>query len=127
MKKLNKTVLIVDDDMDYLFQTKFNLENAGFDTITAESQKEAETILKETKFDAAVFDLMMESDDSGFILAYKCKKLYPNIPIVINTGVASETGYSFDSSTDWVKADLYFEKGSQTANLALEIKRLLKI
>lgn len=127
MKKLNKTILIVDDDIDYLFQTKFRLESEGFDTITANSQKEAEAMLQQQHFDAAIFDLMMENDDSGFILAFKCKKIKPEIPVIINTAVASETGYEFNSSTDWVKADLYFEKGSETENIAEELKKLLNI
>ena len=42
---MKKTVLIVDDDMDYLFQMKIKLEQFGFETITADGQKEAETII----------------------------------------------------------------------------------
>lgn len=127
MEKLNKKIFIVDDDPDYLFQTKFMLESAGFDTFTATGQKEAESLIVSEDFDAAVFDLMMENDDSGFILAFKCKKIKPDIPVIINTAVASETGYEFNGNTDWVKADLYFEKGSETENLSEELKKLLNI
>jgi len=34
-----KTILIVDDDADYLFQMKLKVQQFGFDTITADSQK----------------------------------------------------------------------------------------
>ena len=37
----------------------------------------------------------MEQDDSGFILSYKFKKLYPQVPVAIATSVAKETGISF--------------------------------
>lgn len=121
-----KVVLIADDDFDYLFITKFRLETAGFETLSASSQKQAEEIILAGGFDACVFDLMMENDDSGFVLAYKVKRLYPQVPVIITTNVTSETGYSFDNSTSWVKADLYLEKGVQSENIAEELKKLLK-
>lgn len=64
----SKTILIVDDDIDYLFQLKIQVEKFGFKVIVAESQKEAENLLASVKPDLAILDLMMENDDSGFIL-----------------------------------------------------------
>lgn len=127
MTKINKTILIADDDFDFLFQMKFHLESAGFKTVTASSHKEAESIILNTDFDAAVLDLMMECDDSGFILAYKIKKKNPSIPVIITTAVAAETGLSFGNKTSWVKADLYLEKGIESEKLADGLKTLLKI
>ncbi|MDR2010555.1 MAG: response regulator [Bacteroidales bacterium] len=126
MSKLNKIVLIADDDFDYLFQIKFRLESEGFDTITASSQKEAEAIIENMDFDAAVFDLMMENDDSGFILAYKTKKKKPKVPVIISTNVASETGLHFNNETSWIKADIYLEKGVESEKIAEELKKFLK-
>ena len=83
MKK--KKILIVDDDMDYLFQMRLKVEQMGFETITAESQAEAEKIILEIKPDLCILDLMMESDDSGFILSYKIKRKYPDVPVIIVT------------------------------------------
>jgi len=124
-------ILIADDDTDYLFQLKYYLEKAGFEIITAESQREAEKIISEIKPDLAILDLMMESDDSGFILSYKIKKLYPDIPVIISTAVASETGITFGLSAEedkrWIKADLYLEKGIRTEQLLTEIHKLLNI
>ena len=73
----NKTVLIADDDMDTLEQLSFQMKNMGMNVLTAESQKEAEEIIEKTKPDLAIFDLMMDNRDSGFILSYKLKKKYP--------------------------------------------------
>ena len=125
--KTNKTILLADDDFDYLFQTKFRLETAGFAVITASSQKEAEQLIEIGGFDAAVFDLMMENDDSGFILAYKTKKSNPDIPIIISTAVTAETGYKFNTDNSWIKADVYLEKGVESEKIAEELKKLLKI
>lgn len=126
-----KLILIVDDDIDYLFQLKTNVENFGFEVITAESQLEAEKLIETTKPDLAILDLMMENDDSGFILSYKMKRMYPEVPIIIATAVSAETGISFGVSTEedknWIKADLYLEKGIRKDQLHKEINKLLKL
>ncbi|MCX6248667.1 MAG: response regulator [Bacteroidetes bacterium] len=122
-------ILIVDDDMDYLFQTKMKLEQLGFKTITADSQREAEMILEKTRPDLAILDLMMENEDSGFILSYKIKKKYPDVPVIILTAVAAETGITFDiqdeNNRKWIKADLFLDKGIRSDVLKGEIERLL--
>lgn len=131
MNTNSKTVLIADDDEDYLFQMTIAIQNFGFNVITAESQREAEELLQQVKPDLAIFDLMMENEDSGFILSYKLKKRYPDIPVIIATAVASETGISFGVSTEeerrWIKADLYMEKGIRPDQLHREIVKLLKL
>lgn len=128
---MKKTVLIVDDDMDYLFQMKLKIEQFGYETITADSQKEAEMIIESVRPDLAILDLMMESDDSGFILAYRIKRKYPDVPIIIATAVTAETGMSFElnsnESQQWIKADLFLDKGIRTDQLQREINKLLKI
>lgn len=131
MKKPKMTIFLVDDDSDYLFQLKHHITRFGFDVVTAESQKEAERILEGFKPDLAIFDLMMENDDSGFILSYKMRQRYPEVPIIIATAVASETGISFDLQSEserrWIKADLYLEKGIRPDQLHREINKLLKL
>ena len=120
-------ILLADDDYDYLFQIQTKLEKLGYEVITAESQKEAESIIKQTKPNLAIFDLMMENDDSGFILAYRLKNRYPDVPVIIATNVAAETGISFrlQEQSNWIKADLYLEKRIQTQQLEENIRKLL--
>lgn len=131
MKKSDFTILVADDDPDYLFQTVFSLEKAGYKTIAVESQAEAESVISKFKPDLAIFDLMMESDDSGFILCYKIKKKYPDVPVIMATAVSRETGMSFslDSQKDksWIRADRYLEKGIRAEQLDQEVMKLLKI
>jgi len=129
MKSSNFTILIVDDDMDYLFQTRIKIEKFGYKTITADSQREAELILDKIKPDLAIIDLMMENEDSGFILSYKLKKKYPDVPVIIATAVAAETGITFDINDEnnrkWIRADAFLEKGIRSDILQNEIKKLI--
>jgi two-component system OmpR family response regulator len=130
-KKSDFTILVADDDPDYLFQTVTNLGTAGYKTVAVDSQAEAESVISKLKPDLAIFDLMMENDDSGFILCYKMKKKYPEVPVILATAVSRETGMSFslDSEKDkaWIQADRYLEKGIRPEQLDQEVMKLLKI
>ena len=130
MSLKEKVILIVDDDYDYLYQLKFQLERWGCKVVSAESQREAEELLQTMKPDLAILDLMMENEDSGFVLSYKMKKKYPDVPIIISTAVSAETGMSFGNNSgedkNWIKADVYLEKGIRPEHLKKELENLLK-
>ncbi len=127
----NKTILIVDDDIDSLTQISFHIKTMGFNVVTAETQKEGEDVINTMKPDLAIFDLMMDNKDSGFILSYKIKKKYPEVPVIIVTAVTAETGMMFGLNTDeekqWIKADLYLEKGLRFDQLQVHVNKLLKL
>ena len=122
-----KTVLVVDDDLDFLAQTSAQLEALGYRVVTAESLAQAEEVLAAGRPDAAVIDLMMEETDAGFTLAYRIKKLDPAIPVVMVTAVTSETGLGFDAATGeeraWIKADAILDKPIRIEQLVREIER----
>lgn len=129
-KRSTARILIVDDDIDYLLQQETCLRADGFDVVTAETTADAEQILAGEHLDLAILDLMMEDSDAGFSLAYRIKKQWPNIPVIIVTGVAHETGLEFDARTaeerSWIKADLLLAKPVRHEQLKREIDRLLR-
>jgi len=126
-----KKVLLVEDDIDFKEQMEILLLSFGFEVISGETQAEGEELLKKHKADLAIFDLMMENEDSGFILSNKSKRLYPDMPIIIATSVAAETGMSFSIETEadqnWLGANLILEKGIRPDQLHREISKLLKL
>lgn len=131
LKEKKKSILIVDDDSDFLFQLKVGVRDMGFEVITADTQKEAEEIIGRMRPDLAILDLMMENHDTGFILCYKIKSRYPEVPIIIVSAVTAETGMLFDVTTEeeqeWIKADLFLDKGIRMDQLHKEINKLLKL
>jgi two-component system phosphate regulon response regulator PhoB len=129
MQKVN-TVLLVDDDQDFRMQQKIMLESLGYQVIEADSGKGAVSAVEEKTPDIAVVDLMMEEEDAGFTLCHKLKKKFPEMPIIMVTAVASETGMSFDVKTReehrWIKADALLEKPVRAEQLQKELNRLLQ-
>lgn len=124
-----KTVLVVDDEPDFLDQQRIRLESAGYKVITAESQEQAEKLLAEVQPDIALVDLMLEHADGGFALCYHIKKRYPAIPVILITAVTSDTGLEFDAATDeergWIKADAFLAKPIRYEQLQREMDKLL--
>ncbi len=130
MEPNTKTVLVVDDDHDYLTQMQMRLEAAHYRVLTADSEKEAEELLAQTRPDLAVLDLMMENMDAGFVLCHRIKKMDPKIPVILVTAVSAETGLDFEAATphekSWMKADVLLTKPVRFEQLQREIDRLLK-
>ncbi|HPD29230.1 MAG TPA: response regulator [Phycisphaerae bacterium] len=130
MADTKKTILLVDDDADFLMQEEIALKAGGYDVLTADSGKRAEEIIARTRPDAAIVDVMMEDTDAGFMLCYHIKKKDPSIPVIMVTSVTGETGLDFDAATDeeksWIKADAFLAKPIRIEQLEAELTRLLK-
>jgi CheY-like chemotaxis protein len=122
------TVLLVDDDEDFQLQQKMILEEAGHSVVQAYNSDEAREILGSTTPDLAIVDLMMEHADAGFILCRDIKRDRPELPVILLTGVRSDTGIDFDAATDeersWVKADAFLSKPVRFEQLQRELERL---
>lgn len=122
-------VLLVDDDEDFLFQQRLQLEKAGFEVVAAHGRRAAEGILAERRPDVAVVDVMMENPDAGFVLCHHIRKSDPTIPVLLVTSVNSETGLDFDMATEedraWIQADSLLAKPIRFEQLRGEIDRLL--
>ena len=124
-------VLLVDDDEDFLFQQRVQLQDAGFEVVTAQGQGQAERILADRRPDVAVVDVMMENPDAGFVLCHHIRKHGPSIPVILVTSVNNESGLDFDMATEedraWIKADVLLSKPIRFEQLRGEIDRLLAV
>ena len=99
----SKKILVVDDEFLLLMMVTDVLEDLGYDLVTANSGDAAlQLIHAGEQFDLLLTDVMMPGGPSGFELAARTRKLYPNMPIVYLSGY---TGFSMDGS-DRVKAPL---------------------
>ncbi len=81
------TILIVDDEPNYLVVLSELLRDEGFEVFTAPGGKEALDIVKEVDLDLVITDMQMPGMD-GMQLLQEIKKIYKDMPIVIITAYA---------------------------------------
>ncbi len=78
------TILVVDDEANYLTVMQALLEEAGYETLTSLSGPEALKAAAQTDLDAVLTDMKMPKM-SGIELLGELKHLYPDIPVIIMT------------------------------------------
>ena len=124
-----KRILIIDDDVDFVDLNKAVLESNGFEVETAFSAREG---MDKVQFDAPdliLLDLMLEKHDTGFSFAksIKADPRFKNIPILMISAVASETGYDFSQEQDgyWMKTDGFVPKPVEPDVLVQKINALI--
>lgn len=126
----NKTIMLVDDDPDFLASMSTLLEGEGYNVVQLEGQVSAEEYLRDNRPDIAVIDVIMEYRDSGFCLAHNIKKLYPDVPVIMVTAVTADTRVDFSVVTSeersWIKAEARLGKPVRFEQLRREVEKLLK-
>lgn len=127
--RIGRSILVVDDDPDFLMQLVLQLRAAGFEPVSAASLREAEASLAQRWPDLVITDLSMESPDAGFLLCQRVKERRPATPVVIVTAVAYETALSSQAKLrderGWAKADAILSKPVRAEELKRQLGRLL--
>lgn len=79
-----ETILVVDDEKNYTLILKAVLEEEGFETLTANSGKDALSILSDSDVDLVLTDMKMPHMD-GIQLMEEIKQKDPDLPVVMMT------------------------------------------
>ena len=121
-------ILLVDDDVDLVEMYTAVLANRGHRVLAAYSAEEARGILDREKPDAAVLDVMMESQTAGFQLALDMSERFPGLPIIVVSGIHTELGTPFrvTPDADWLPVVKFIDKPVAPLGLAAEVEALLK-
>jgi CheY-like chemotaxis protein len=125
---MKRKILLVDDDPDLVSAFEAILYSRGYNVITAMSRHEGLEKLEKENPDLLILDVMMDDEHDGFIMAREVKKLYPELPIIMLTGISEVTGVNFRAAAadpDWLPADEYLDKPVQPDELVETIEELL--
>ena len=127
-----ETILLIDDDRDFVSMVKLILESKGYKVHTAVNAADAEAVLdRGIRPDGIILDVMMSGKGEGFIFARKMRKntAYRDIPILMLTGMRQATGFQpvKDDPRDpvFLPVDIYLEKPVLPETLLKKLEEML--
>jgi CheY-like chemotaxis protein len=124
-----KTILIIDDDIDLVEIIRVTLESQGFKVIDAQTGERGLAMAKEQIPDLILLDVMMGKVDEGFQVAYELRsdEVTADIPILMLTAVTDQTGFDFDPAKDkdFLPVNEFLEKPISPRNLVDMIRKHL--
>ncbi len=97
-----RTVLVIDDDIDLVEIIRMTLEREKLRVIDAQNGERGFALAREQKPDLILLDVMMGTVDEGFQVAYRLRSdpLTAQTPIIMLSAVSERTGFEFDKSRD---------------------------
>ena len=115
-----ETILVVDDEKNYLVVLSAFLSEEGYETLTADNAQHALEIVESTDLDLVLTDMKMPSMD-GIELLRRVKEIVPDLPVVMMTayGTVEKAVEAMQlGAVNFIlkpfRRDLYADKVSQT-------------
>jgi len=134
MEKHKTTILVIDDDPDFIDAVTPILESAFYAVVTALSPNEGKEKIFSEKPDLILLDIMMDSLFDGFSLCHAIKtskeyKEFKDTPIIFVSAVKEVTGSRFQFNAQeqgMVGPDDYMDKPVKPNDLLARIEKFLK-
>lgn len=120
----NKTILIVDDDQDFIDAYTLILKKENYTVESAMSSAEGLVKTKKLNPNLIILDIMMENPDSGFEFAQQLRDDDINIPIILSSSIASASQALFDTNSLNVKTIL--QKPVNFENLLKQVAKYIR-
>jgi DNA-binding NtrC family response regulator len=93
-----KTVLIIDDGVDFVTAYETLLQANGYRTVSAFSAAQGAEQLAQHSVDLILLDIMMEMPDSGFDFMQELQAQNSTIPVILCSSIADASQMNFDLS-----------------------------
>ena len=122
MAIVQKHILVVDDEPDVREVLMQVLTIKGYRVTAAETGHEALRFAKSDRPDLLISDLQMEDAD-GLELIEQVKATYPDLPVILLTGIIFDPETIRDNISK--KVTVYLDKTSSLQRVTSEIQRLL--
>lgn len=116
-----KKLLIVDDDFEIRTLLAEYLEKNGFEVITLPDGGNVESVLKKTRIDLVILDVMMPGDD-GYEVCRKIRS-WNDVPIIMLTARSEEVDRIVGLE---IGADDYLAKPFSSRELLARVKAILR-
>jgi CheY-like chemotaxis protein len=109
-----KTILMIDDDPEFVDATSNLLDAKGYNVISAPNGKDGLEKAKKNKPDLILLDVMMTTKSEGFDVAREMHKIesLKKTPVIMITGVRKEMNlpFGFEPDDTWLPVQQVLEK-----------------
>jgi CheY-like chemotaxis protein len=122
-----KTVLIIDDDCDYVRAIQALLESAGYKVRSAANGRDGLQLAKAVEPDLILLDIIMSERTEGFFVLQEMRRdpaLSQTPVIVVSSIYSDEPAFRVDPEAGWLPANLFLAKPLEPARLLAEASRL---
>lgn len=124
-----RTVLIVDDDHDFVESNKDLLEAYGYRVLAAHDGASGLEMAKKERPDIMILDVMMATQTEGFEVARKIPQTpeLKGLHVLLVTGVTKDLHlpFHFEPDASWLPVERVLEKPIAPARLLAEIQKAL--
>ena len=124
-----KTILLVDDDPEFIYVTKTFLESEGYRVVAARNGEEGIKRARENRPDLIVLDVMMTTKTEGFDTSREIRtdQELKDIPVIMLTGIRKEERlpWTFEPDDVWLPVNKFLEKPVSPAELVAEIRKMV--
>ncbi len=122
-----KTVLLVDDDADFVEMNRVLLEDGGYTVRVAYSGKQCLEEVSARRPDLIILDMVMEKPSDGFDVSRELRnsEYTKGIPLVMITSVNDTIPFRIEPDSTWLPVDTLIEKPVDPALLLSIVNRIL--
>lgn len=122
-----KTVLIIDDDSDFVRAIQALLESSGFSVRSAASGRDGLELAKTIEPDLILLDVMMSERTEGFFVLQEMRRIpaLNQTPVIVLSSIYSDLpAFRVDPEAGWLPANLFLAKPVEPKRLLAEVIRL---
>jgi CheY-like chemotaxis protein len=123
----SKTVLIIDDDRDFVSAIEALLQSSGYQVRSAFNGREGLQLAKTLRPDLILLDIMMTERTEGFFMLQEARRI-PELSqtpvIVISSIYADQPIFRVSPEAGWLPANLFLPKPVDPARLLAVVGRL---
>jgi len=108
----DKTVLLVDDDADFVEMNRALLAENGYSVRVAFNGKQCLEEVHKRRPDLIILDMVMESPNDGFDVSRELRnsEITRTIPLVMITSVNDSIPFRLEPDRTWLPVDALLEK-----------------
>ena len=107
-----KTILLVDDDADFVEMNRALLAESGYTVRVAYTGKQCMEEVQRRRPDLIILDMVMESPNDGFDVSRELRnsEITRTIPLVMITSVNDSNPFRLEPDHTWLPVDALLEK-----------------